>query len=195
MFCGNCGHKFNNLSDKFCPKCGAKRAGAQPANNTGYANRNYSSGSYNPSMRQSSPTTTNIRMPNLGKKHLAIASIAVAVIVAIILIVNAGGGRGLNDNGLPRNISRALVGTWELYESNMWGVADTVQFRSDGTGTMWLGAVRENFTWSVAVDELVLVQVGGLLTIAYTITRLNDSTLSYEANISGLGFVSMTYTR
>ncbi|MCL2171668.1 MAG: DUF5640 domain-containing protein [Defluviitaleaceae bacterium] len=100
-----------------------------------------------------------------------------------------------NDNNLPRNINRALVGTWELSESNMWGVSDTVTFRSDGTGTMGLSAVREEFTWSVDGDELIIVQGGGLLTVAYTITMLNNTTLSYEADIPGLGFIRVTYIK
>ena len=101
-----------------------------------------------------------------------------------------------NDNGLPSNINRAIVGSWELYESNMWGMADSVEFRSDGTGTMTLGALREDFTWSIDDnDYLVIVQGGGLLTIAYTITELTDSRLSYEADIPGIGFVQVTYTR
>ncbi|MCL2199277.1 MAG: lipocalin family protein [Defluviitaleaceae bacterium] len=100
-----------------------------------------------------------------------------------------------NNGDLPRNVSRALEGTWELYESNMWGVSDTLELRRDGTGTMSLGAIREDFTWSVDGEELIIVQGGGLLTIAYTITELSDSILSYEADIPGLGFLSVTYIR
>jgi len=100
-----------------------------------------------------------------------------------------------NNNNLPRNINAALVGSWELYDSNMWGLPDTVEFRGDATGTMSLGAVREEFSWSVNDDELVIVQGGGLLTLAYTITELTSSRLSYKADIPGFGFVRATYTR
>jgi len=126
-------------------------------------------------------------------KKIAKCFLVVILLIAFSVSLTACGG---SDNGLPRNINRAMVGTWELYEANMWGLSNVVEFRSDGTGTMSLGAMREDFTWSIDNnDDLVIVQGGGLLTIAYTITELTDSRLSYEADIPGLGFIQVTYTR
>ena len=100
-------------------------------------------------------------------------------------------------NSPAQDMSATLVGTWELSETNMPEItSDTVVFRNDGTGTMALGALRDNFEWSIDDDNnLVLVQGGGLFIVAYTITELNNSTLSYEADIPGIGFIQVTFTR
>ena len=87
-----------------------------------------------------------------------------------------------------------IVGTWELSHSNVRDIAaNTVEFRNNGTGTMGMGAIREDFNWSINGNELLLNS--GLLTTAYNITEFSDSRVSIEANIPGLGVYRSTYTR
>ena len=97
---------------------------------------------------------------------------------------------------LPSNIAAALVGTWELYDTNRPGtVSDRVEFARNGSGNMRHGAIMENFTWSVEGRELIIEQAGGHLTIVYNITELTQNRLSYEADFPGTGLLRVTYTR
>ena len=97
---------------------------------------------------------------------------------------------------LPSNIAAALVGTWELYDTNRPGtVSERVEFARNGSGTMRHGAIMENFTWSVEGRELIVEQAGGHLTIVYNITELTQNRLSYEADFPGTGLLRATFTR
>ncbi|MCL2621263.1 MAG: hypothetical protein FWD97_10065 [Defluviitaleaceae bacterium] len=93
---------------------------------------------------------------------------------------------------LVDEISDALVGTWELAETNRTDVSPgQMIFRDDGTGTM-----PENFTWHVwsLYGSRYLIKESQAA-ITYSITEITATTLSYEADIDGVGFVTASFIR
>ena len=94
----------------------------------------------------------------------------------------------------------ALIGKWEFEEANMdaYLFMQNIEFFDDGSGVGWLGTRSENFEWGISTDgKLIIIQGGGAFSFGYTVLDLNDSTLSYEADLIGygLGYMRVTYRR
>ncbi|MCL2223367.1 MAG: hypothetical protein FWB96_00195 [Defluviitaleaceae bacterium] len=77
------------------------------------------------------------------------------------------------------------------------GVSEMYHMALDSNGTLW--GWRDDFyrfnDGAAARVHVMVEQVGGLLIIAYTINELNDSTLSIEVDMPGIGFIHSTYKR
>ena len=86
----------------------------------------------------------------------------------------------------------ALIGTWELKESNIQGMADIVEYRADNTGIM-NNNLSLSFTWYSYGDVLVIIQGG--VPVEYTITELNNSYITYETNLPRYGYIKSTYIK
>lgn len=89
-----------------------------------------------------------------------------------------------------------LIGRWELHTTTFPGASTIIHFRNDGTGfgqppdrSGW----RYEFTWSLDGRELTIIDNETRVMQVYTISELNDSTLSYEIYIPQVGLVRMTY--
>jgi hypothetical protein len=135
-------------------------------------------------------------MTNIAKRFL---TITLMVMLSISLVACSNNSVESNDSNLSQNTNSAvsaIVGTWKLSESTVAIMSDTIEFRNDGTGTLSLQSYREDFTWSIADNgDLVVVQGGGLFSLAYKILELNSTTLSYETDFPGLGYIKVTYKK
>jgi len=104
--------------------------------------------------------------------------------------------------GCGNDYKKAIVGKWELTESNMDKsmLPEVIEFFADGNAKsesndmMGMGYYTESFTWKIE-GKNVLNTVSSGVTQKYTITELTSTRLTYEGTFFGLGDVWFKFTK
>jgi len=96
-----------------------------------------------------------------------------------------------------------ILGNWYFNKSNVVSdlIAHELVFSIDGkliiqnNNANGTGKLMETFTWNIDNNGMLNIESNEGLKQVYLILILTDSTLEYEGNIPGLGFVNVIYKR